>query len=47
VPRSGVTPTPRRAIEYHFEATNRPKCVLAEERKLSPIHWEYAYSCPA
>ena len=22
----GVTPTPRRAVEYHFEATNRPKC---------------------
>jgi hypothetical protein len=43
----GVTPTPRRAVEYHFEATNRPKCSLAEERKLSPIHWEYVYSCPA
>jgi hypothetical protein len=26
---------------------NRPKCSLAEERKLSPIHWEYVYSCPA
>jgi hypothetical protein len=42
----GVTPTPRRAVEYHFDASNRPKCTIIEERKLSPVHWEYVYRCP-
>ena len=41
----GVRPTPRRAVEYHFETTLRPKCAIVEERKLTPIHWEFVYTC--
>ncbi|HEX8166192.1 MAG TPA: hypothetical protein VF601_10450 [Beijerinckiaceae bacterium] len=41
----GVAPTPRRAVEYHFETTLRPNCAIVEERKLSPIHVEFVYVC--
>jgi hypothetical protein len=41
----GVVPTPQRAVAYHFEATQRPKCAIVEERKLSPIHREFVYAC--
>ena len=41
----GVVPTPRRAVEYHFEATQRPACTVVEERSLSPIHREFVYAC--
>jgi hypothetical protein len=40
-------PRPRRAVQIHFEKTQRPRCQIVEERKLSAIHWEYVYACPA
>ena len=41
----GATPTARRAVEYYFEATLRPKCAIVEERSLTPIHQEFVYAC--
>lgn len=43
----GVGPRPRRAVEIHLQKTNRPACSIGPERRLSPIHWEFPYSCPA
>jgi hypothetical protein len=38
-------PRMRRAVQIHLEKTMRPECRIVDERKLSPIHWEYAYAC--
>lgn len=41
----GASPPPRRAVEIHLEKTNRPKCTVVEERRLTAIHMEYVYTC--
>ena len=40
-------PRHRRAVQIHFEKSLRPQCRIIDERRLSPIHWEYVYACPA
>jgi hypothetical protein len=42
---AALGPRPRRAVAIHFEKTNRPNCSIVEERKLSPMHWEFSYAC--
>jgi hypothetical protein len=40
-------PRHRRAVQIHLEKTLRPHCKIVDERRLSAIHWEYVYACPA
>jgi hypothetical protein len=38
-------PRPRRAAQIHLEKSLRPNCRIVDERRLSPMHWEYVYAC--
>jgi hypothetical protein len=42
----GASPPPRRAAELHLENSWRPQCVIVEERRLTPLHQEFVYTCP-